>query len=153
MGDSGNSMKLLFTYSDLVGSEIIRMVTEEPVSHVALLQSGLVLHMRHEGLVLEPESEFRKKNIVLYTIDVETPLDIVGIAEKHWGRRYDFGALAYLGFRFLFPKLLNKKQNLWNNSGMFICTELVTDALGGEPDAMITPYNLYLQLEAGRKEK
>jgi len=145
-------MKLLFTSSDLIGSEIIRAVTGEIVSHVALCGDGLVLHMTYSGLTLEPESNFRKHNLVQYSLDVETPLNISELAEVYWGRGYDFGAMFYLGFRLMLPRMLTEKKNLWNSSGMFLCTELATDVLGGEPDAMITPYKLYLQLLAARKE-
>lgn len=58
---------------------------------------------------------------------------------------YDFGALFYLALRVLFPWL--PKKNLWQTSGMFLCTEWVTEVLEGEEDSMITPYKLFLRLK------
>jgi len=70
------------------------------------------------------------------------------IAFRYGKASYDFKALLWCGLmltlRRWFPKWI-PKQNLWQSSGMFMCTELIT-AILGEVDSMITPYQLYLKL-------
>ena len=84
---------------------------------------------------------------IVYSLDVpdhpERILD--GIARKRHAL-YDFGAMFYLGLRCLLPWL--PKKNLWQCTGMDMCTEWATDILDGEPDSMITPYQLYQKLVA-----
>ena len=115
-------MKILFTKSDLLGSKLIRAVTEEPVSHCAILHGDQVTHSTFYGVVTESYEEFAAVNEVVHSVEVKNaPILIKG----HKGSCYDFGAFIYLGLRLLFPLILPKK-NLWQTTGMFLCTEFVT---------------------------
>jgi hypothetical protein len=144
-------INILFTKSDLIGSDIIRLVTGEPVSHVALEEDGWVVHMRSSGLVVEPLEIFTRYNEIVHSIrGLELGMSWEDIAVKYWDTRYDHGALVGLGLRLMFPYIVPKK-NILNVSGMFLCTELVTAVLGGEPDPMITPHKLYVRLSTGKQ--
>jgi len=67
---------------------------------------------------------------------------MLGIAvDSYEGSMYDYGAFLYIGLKCLLPFL--PKINLWQTTGMFLCTEWVQEVLGREIDSMITPYKLY----------
>lgn len=135
-------------------SRLIRAVTQEPVSHCGILDSGYVLHSNLLGIRCEPLDEFLEHSQIVVSVPVTPKPDLVErIVEmgsrpgKSW---YDFGALLFLGGSlFLRAKLRIPlpKSNLWQSTGMYLCTELVTDIVYGEEQSMLTPYQLCLQLE------
>lgn len=140
-------MYIVFTRSNSLLSKLIRRVTGEPVSHCALVVSDQeVIHSNLTGLHITSLGEFQKSSRILYRIEAphdEAKLD--RLVERHAHARYDYGALLYLGLRCLCPWL--PKKNLWQTSGMYLCTEWVTEVLDGQEDHMITPYKLYQKLE------
>ena len=138
-------MQILFTKSDTLLSKLIRKITREDVSHCALYQDGIVIHYNLLGLQLELYSSFVSRAQVVHTVDLPgqtVSLDTI-VANKQAG--YDYGALLYVGLRYLFPFL--PKKNLWQCSGMYLCTEWVSHIIDREEDSMITPYGLYLKLK------
>lgn len=133
-------------------SRVIRRLTGEPVSHCAIELGGWVIHSNLLGLHMEMASTFRRSSQVLF--EISSPLgwsDVLSMLQKNEGRPYDFGAFFYLGLRCLLPRL--PKKNLWQSSGMFLCTEWVTAVLSGNPDSMITPYKLYMALNSKQENE
>ncbi len=140
-------MEILFTTTDFISSELIREVTGEPVSHCAIKYNDFVIHSNFKGVVIEPYSYFLEKNEIKYKIDIPDNLSrLKHITDLYYGKLYDFGALFYLGFRLILPDLFPKK-NLWQATGMFLCTEFITEFIDEKEDSLITPYKLYLRLK------
>lgn len=141
-----DSMEILFTTTNLITSRLIKKITKEPVSHCAIRIGAFVIHSNFKGVIIEPYSVFIRANQVIYKISGLTyPIKIDRTLRKHYGKSYDFGALFFLGLRYLCPKLVSK-QNLWQSTGMFLCTEFVTQFLDEKENSLITPYKLYLKL-------
>lgn len=141
-------MRILFTRSDKPASRIIRRVLKEPVSHCALELDGQVIHSNFLGVHPVALAQFTEQCEVWG--EIALPDDYRKMFEvmcAGWGKKYDFGAFAYLAARSLCPAL--PKKNLWQCSGMFLCSEWV-DAYLGEPDAMATPYQIYRRLGGER---
>jgi hypothetical protein len=142
---------ILFTRSSSPLSWLIRRITGEPVSHVALYCNGWIIHSTGRGVTVELPQTFERHSEVVYSVEVSLDWNRVLSALSRYGHaRYDFGGLLYLGMRYLIPFL--PRKNLWQTSGMFLCTEWVTEVLDGKPDSMISPYGLYLRLERAQKE-
>lgn len=124
-------------------SRLIRRVTKEPVSHVVVAAAGYVIHSNLLGVHAEPKQTFKSEFV--YSIDLPPNYErLLGLFIKRRGSLYDFGALFYLGLRVLLPFL--PKKNLWQSSGMYLCTEWAEEVIDVEADAMLTPYKLYLKL-------
>lgn len=144
-------MRILFTKSSSPLSRVIRAVTKEPVSHCAIDCSGWILHSNLYGVHVELPQTFTSHSEIVYSIDIPFDINkIMATLAKDELKFYDYGALLYLGLRYLFPFL--PKKNLWQSSNMYLCTEWVTDVLASNPDSMITPYQLYLQLVSKQGE-
>lgn len=143
-------MNVIFTRSDSIMSRIIRRITGEGVSHCALATPEYVIHSNMLGLHINSIEEFAetKGMSIMYSVNVPDNYELLfrKFAE-HRNSKYDFGALAYLWARFLIPCL--PKANLWQTSGMLLCTEWITEYINDEEDSMITPYKLYLKLSKG----
>lgn len=138
-------MQVLFTRSTSILSRIIRYLTAEPVSHCAIRFEELVIHCNLLGVQIAPYREFAEKCEIIYSVEAHKELYLVfDLAYKYWEAKYDLGGLLYLGLRCLCPWL--PKANLWQNTGMFLCTEFITEFLEGEEDHMTTPYQLYKRL-------
>jgi hypothetical protein len=142
-------VKILFTRSNKIASRLIRLVTGEPVSHCAIEIGTLVIHSNFLGVVSEDKEDF------LASVDVggavELPDDyqkMFEVACRGFNKKYDFGAMLYLAARALCPWL--PKKNLWQCSGMYLCTEWVTHVIDGEEDSMITPFRLYERLSTNK---
>ena len=137
-------MKILFTRSNKLVSRLIRRVTGEPVSHCALSIGDYVVHSNFLGM--HPQTLASFEDGIEVWGSVELPDNYERVFDKlcqNYRAWYDFGAMAYLLAKAIFPWL--PKKNLWQCSGMFLCSEWVSDYMG-EDDAMITPYKLYLKL-------
>lgn len=147
-------MRVLFTTSDSAFSRLIRHITGEPVSHVAIqLAPGICIHSALWGVRIVPASAFRKKNRIVYEIEWPAALQKCGAPQRAVQRatgQYDFGAFAFLGLALALRRYLRlplPKSNLWQSTGMHLCTEWAALALGQKPDALLTPYKLYLALK------
>lgn len=144
-------VKILFTTSDKLMSQLICKVTGDPISHCAIQIDEFVIHSSVHGVEILPYRKFASLNKIVFAVQTDYPATeslYKSIAEWH-GHKYDVGALVYLGCRYALPFLFPKK-NLWGASGMFLCTELVQKLVELPNDDMITPYQLYLRLTGGQ---
>ena len=141
-------MRALFTTSDSLLSRLIRRQTGEDCSHAALGIGDVVIHMNLRGLQVEPVSQFLQHSRVVHDAPLQLePHRALAHIAKCFHARYDVGALAYLGLRTILPIL--PRANLWQASGMYLCTEFLTSLLDGAEDHLTTPHQLYLRLVGG----
>ena len=145
-------IELLFTTTDKPISRMIRYMTREPVSHVAIRIANLVIHSSVTGPELRTYQYFAYHYKIVHKVTISnrwTPYDITDLFTKYDRKLYDYWALAYLGLRYAalrFIGLKLPKANLWAVSGMYTCTEFVTKIVFGKEDSLITPYKLYLKV-------
>lgn len=97
--------------------------------------------------MVQPYSVFKANHNIIYSLPaICTQKEL----DENYGKPYDYLSLLFLGIRYTLLKILPSKfvpkRNLWQLSGMFMCTELVTEVITKERDSMITPYKLYLKL-------
>lgn len=143
-------MRILFTHGNNPVSWLICKVTGEPVSHCAIEEANCVIQSNFLGLGALSLEEFEKKSSILYSVEIpEDCTKLLRLFVTDQKAKYDFGAMLYLGLRCLFPWL--PKANLWQTTGMYMCTEWVTEYINDSEDSMITPYKLYLRLSKGEK--
>lgn len=147
-----NQMKIVFTKSESILSEVICKITGESVSHCAVVSGDYVMHSNLYGVHIDLLSKFLASTTVVFSIDMPADADkMIRLIKSEKHKSYDYGGLLYCGLRLMFPAL--PKKNLWQTTGMYMCTEWVQEALGQEKiDSMITPYGLYLQLLQKQKE-
>lgn len=139
-------MQILFTRNNSILSRLIRFLTGEGVSHCAVRSGPLVIHSNLYGPHIESYEHFNKKSTVVYSVDVEFSEErLYQLLGRYESSTYDFAGLIYLGIRCMFPFL--PKANLWQHTGMYLCTEWVQEILGTEIDSSITPYKLYRSLK------
>lgn len=147
-------MEIIFTKNNSIVSKLIRATTREDISHCGVLLDGYVLHSNFLGLQCEKLSFFKKHSTVVYRVPISFPSpDILDkIAKLHLAPRpffYDFGAMLFLFISLMLRNYLRiplPKSNLWASTGMYLCTELITDIIHDREDAMLTPYKLYLSI-------
>lgn len=128
------------------------------MSHIALDFGEFIVHSNLRGLHLTWAKTFRKHTQVVFELErvrcEQTLLDMErldALLEKHEFSLYDFGALLFLGISFAASKYLKlplPKRNLWQSSGLYMCTEWGTDMAVGKADSIVTPYKLYLNLKS-----
>ena len=144
------STHILFTHGKNPLSWLICKLTKEPTSHCAIQYDGWVLHSNFYGVHWERRLEFEHKCEIVHAVAVEDdPKRLITLAAEFGGKAgYDFFGLAYLGLRFALRMigLHLPKKNLWQMSGMFLCTEWVSLYANGEVDSEITPEKLYERL-------
>ncbi len=150
-------MIILLTTSKYPTSWLIRKLTGEDCSHCAvyLPEEDMVLHVNFLGFRGERLGNFRKHNEIKHQVVLANSeaVNTIDLTEKYGHVRYDFKALLYSGFRILFKMVGIRlpKVNLWQTTGMFLCTEFVTDLIDKKEDSLITPHQLYNKLTAGEK--
>lgn len=149
-------MQLLFLRSGKVGSRLIRWILGEPVSHVAILFSpGVVVHATFSGVQMDYITNFLRTHEVVYRVDMpsgargelDTLCELLG---RYWGRGYDWGGALYLGYAHLMHRWFRRElptKNEWDSPYKPFCAELAEAATGWTVDPMITPYELYLQVQ------
>ncbi len=139
-------MLVLFTTGKNPISWLIRKVTGDDCSHCVLQIGDIVLHSDFLGVRVEPISFFSRRVKILHSVEVPSVgIPLEKILAKHTGRWYDIPGFIYLGLRLLFPFL--PKNNLWQTTGMYLCTELVTSVLDEKEHSTITPHKLYIVLK------
>lgn len=146
-------MYLIFSKSKYWFSDLICKITEEPVSHVSIYNpdTEMVLHSSFKGVEQLPIDKFAKLQeiMIFYPLDTISPEQVEKKFDKYKRSWYDIGGLLFLGLCFSIRRYLKiplPKQNLWQSTGMFLCTEWVTEVLEGKERSMITPYGLYQEL-------
>jgi hypothetical protein len=145
-------MRLLFTAGNSPIGNAIRYLTREPMSHVAIESNGWVIHSSIWGPEIRTLVDFTAHyNIVA---EVELPVEVsparaYALISKYDRRLYDYSCLVFLGLRYVALRYLGislPKVNLWQISGMYTCTEFVSELVFGYEDSLITPYGLYHKL-------
>lgn len=144
-------IQVLFTTSDKIVSKIIRNLTREDMSHVVIRVGNSIIQSSLWGVEIIEYSKFASSNTIIQSLDINLdPVIVLDNFTQHQYHWYDWLGLLYLGLRFIclrFFKVKLPKANLWQITGMFTCTELITEILEGEENSEITPYNLFLQLK------
>lgn len=139
-------LEILFVKSNKIGSKIIRAVTSEPVSHCAIKFEDLVFHSTMiNGVHVDFYKDFIDTHEILFNIKIGS--DLAKLSNiKH--SRYDYFGILYLGLKLLLGKIGIKlpKKNLWQSTGMYMCTEFISEIVNDKEDSMITPYKLYKKL-------
>lgn len=138
-------MELLFTTTTTPGSYLIRKLTGESVSHVALRFESLVVQSGFGGVTVESYEDFEKSHNIVLRLPYS---GYIQATAQYLNKGYDYGALLYLGVCMV-AKLLHipySKRNLWNSRDRYLCTEFVTSDILGKDDDTITPYQLYKKL-------
>lgn len=147
-------MEVIFTRNNTPISKLIKAVTREDVSHCGILIDGYVFHSNFLGLQMEPLSKFKRHSRIIYRVQVTPVPDMMEKLHSLYTCRnfvlYDFGAILFLATALSLRNYLRiplPKSNLWASTGMYLCTELVTDIIYDREDAMLTPYKLYKKLK------
>lgn len=149
-------MHILFTRSNKWGSRLIRWVTGEDISHVALrLDEDVIVHARFDGVDIDGPEFFAYNNQVVrmyrYVGFADTKLITIRALLLE-GARYDQLAFFSLGIRLLIkhtfgwaiPSLARKAEK-----GKYICTEFVDTIIGErESNGQLTPGQLEQQIRA-----
>lgn len=142
-------MKILFTKSNRWFSDLICSITGEPISHCAieLVEEQIVIHSNFRGLHIETSKNFREKCEKIIEVPIERDTAKLNkMLDKYEHSWYDIGAMFFLALSLLLRDKIGiplPKSNLWQATGMFLCTEWVTFYLDEKEDSMITPYKLY----------
>jgi len=150
-------MQVLFTSRpDMLMSRLILKLTDEPVSHVCILHEGYVYQSNFSGINKTDLRSFQKDYTTIISarpLDSKFNDELVSSLIKRFpefkGSFYDLPGLAYLGSRFFLREYFGiriPKKNLWQITGMYLCTEFVTDIIDQKQDSMITPYQLLLKM-------
>lgn len=145
-------LEVLFTTSDKSLAKLIRWATGEKSSHCALLWDNIVIHSNWKGVNVQFLNDFLKENRVIHRVEVQENHDkITNAIVSGVGTLYDIGALLFCGIVLFCRKALGlkswPKMNLWQSSGMYLCTEFVSEYLFGKADSLITPDQLYERIK------
>jgi len=151
---------ILFTTSEKPMARLIRWATGECCSHVAILRTDevgedFVVHSNWKGVNVISVDKFFAENTIIHQVEIpSTPQNNVRLLELMYmkkGNYYDIGALLFCGVVLFLRKALGfrswPKVNLWQSSGMDLCTEFVTEYLYGSADSLITPHQLYERIK------
>lgn len=160
-------MKLIWTKSSKPLSILIRWGLTEPVSHFAIVfDNFLVFQSNLLGVGLAVYSDFVKHCEVVYSVDVELPLQeeeaiYKSIIPLFVGRAYDWKAFAYFCYRGFLQKVFRipipKISPFNTNSNKTeICVELikalpewmVPPSLRSADMSILSPYTVYLEFKA-----
>lgn len=149
-------IQIVFTKNNSCLSKLIRWLSNEPVSHAAIIfDKKIVFESNLYGTHPKWFCSFIKKNIILLSLDLKMTLeqeeDIYLQIPQYDAKPYDFGALFYMIYRGLLYKLFNlpiPRTNLFGREDQFLCVELakILDPTLENLDT-ITPYQLYLKLK------
>lgn len=149
-------MEVIFSRGTSILSWLIRRVTGEPVSHCGIRSGEYVIHCNLLGLQLQHIDDFLKHSSILMTLkQPDNYPKLLNLVCKYKNVRYDIPGLIYSGIRLILRGLgiPVPKVNLWQSTGMFLCTEWVTTYEYGIEDGLITPYRLYLKLQTQLKQR
>lgn len=133
-------------------SGLICALTQEDVSHVVLEYEGYVLQSNLLGVHWDPLAAFEEHASILRSVELKEDLPrLLRLTAQYANKaNYDLGGLLYMGLRFAARDYLGlrlPKKNLWAATGMFLCTEWVTEYTGGIEDSLVTPGQLYTRLK------
>lgn len=141
-------MRLLFTKGKGPVGQTVAWALRSRMSHVVIEYNGLVFHSNFWGVHAIPIERFLEKAKVIEIVEIDlTWRELRTNFNKYWHARYDFLAFLHLGVRAVLRRagLKLPKANLWQVTGMFLCTEWVTRTLHGT-ERTLTPEQLYERL-------
>lgn len=126
--------------------------TEEPCSHVALDFGWFIVHSNLRGVHIQHSSTFYKFSETVSAL-VSTQISsesrdmskLENMLEKYEFSLYDIFGMLFLALTLLarrYLKLPLPKSNLWQSTGMFLCTEWVASFLDISENSMLTPWKL-----------
>jgi hypothetical protein len=146
-------MIIMFTKSKKVGSRVIRWITGEDISHVALLlNAGVVVHAKFTGVDIDSLEHFLKENTVVrrYSYTGSDAINIEKRAMSLEGSSYDKLAFFGMGFYMLMMKYIGwsiPAFSHWAERGQFICTEFIDTIIGEkECNKHLSPMQLEQQI-------
>jgi hypothetical protein len=138
-------MKLLWVSGTLPLSKLIMWGLNEPVSHFAIcFDDTIVFHSDLTGMHISWFATFQKTHKVVYSVDVQLPLEqeeeiYKSLITKYDGSGYDYGAFCYFIYRAALLKFFKKplpNTNPWGSKTRFLCDEeiqlLPTEIVGEE---------------------
>ena len=138
-------------------SWLIRRLTKEDASHIALSWGGYVLHSNLFGVHWESLESFKKRDSIVEELAIgedvtKLLLFSISLAGK---AKYDFLGLLYCGLRLALRGIgiHLPKKNLWAITGMYLCTELVSLYTEGMADDLSSPRKLFDQLKEEKCSK
>jgi hypothetical protein len=147
-------MRIIFTRSKKWGSRLIRWVTGEDISHVALLtDDGVIVHARFDGVDIDGPEYFAHTNYMVRQYKYVGSADTRVLSRRALmleGYSYDKLAFFSLGFRLLLLRtfgLVSKKMASYARKHQYICTEFVDTIIGEhESNGQLTPGQLEQQI-------
>jgi len=143
------AFSVIFTSNDDFMSNLIKWTTQEPISHVALRIGDDVIHSIASGLKKQSYASFCQE----YNIFDEIQMERVIINIPKYSPEYDMGAFLFLGLCLILRRYLKiplPKSNLWQVTGMYLCSEFVSKMIFDQERSMLTPGGLY-KLLGGKK--
>lgn len=156
-------MKLVFSRGHNIVSDMICSLTGEPSSHFSVLlyenSVPLILQSNFLGVDFQSYKMFCEKESIVATIDKpmsQTEEDLIfdSIVNGLVGESYDFGALAYVGWRVALNRVFSipiPNKNRWSSTNKAICVNLasslpdqaVPESVKSLDLSMVTPWELY----------
>ena len=154
-------MYIHFTRSSKIGSVVIRSLTDEDISHVALeTGDGVVVHSTFTNIHIDTVSKFRHIN------EVVRSYRYIGRASTSvWEKRalalegegYDYLAFFGTGIRLLMLRSFGwavPALSHWATRHKYMCTEFVDTIIGSrESNSQITPGQLETQIRSNPEWK
>lgn len=153
------NVSYLFSRNKKIGSRAIAWASgllikdlEKTPSHMAiliefdnLLESIVLESTLDSGVRIVPYTNWLKINELCYKIPSNKKHDLNDILQTvvdYWGKKYDWGGIAYFAFRFLlhfFFKTPFPKENAWQCNSKFFCNELCGEIAEYQGYSMATP--------------
>ena len=154
-------MKLyyLFSRNKKIGSKIIAWASsllvkdlEKIPSHMAILieipdcnEQFVFESTLESGVRIIPYSNWIVINEECYKISCVKQRsidDIFSHVNRLWGKKYDWGGIAFFGYSFLKHYLFNTpfpNENAWQSNGKYFCNELGGEIAEYDKYSMVTP--------------
>lgn len=123
-------MKIIFTKSNIIGSKIIRWVTQESVSHVAFLfDNKVVIHSSLFGVDIKWFKSYKEHNDVVFEINVPLELEKEeriwqSILDKWDSIPYDYFTILKFGWSLVLRRLRINHDFKDANPYADMCVEL-----------------------------
>jgi len=138
--------KLISRASSYFDRDVRKAYKSTPVpSHVAVILDDMFVieSTLSTGVRVIPLSSWLSNNTVIQSVQSTSNTDKVSSALLSvWGAKYDWLGILYFACKLLIPGL--PKENKWQNSRKYFCTEFAARLSGTKPD--VTPARLYMEL-------
>lgn len=157
--------QIIGTYSETLGSQIIRNVLEEPISHIAFVfDDKLVFHSNIKGVNALWAGDFLKHNRVFcyknFDLSLNDEEQLYQTLIQFDNKEYDKMAFAYFAYAALKRKFFDiplPEKNPYNDKDKYLCTELASvlpdfvfykkeNPFKNKQLSIITPYQLMKEI-------